>query len=351
MHHDRARQWATRLSAALLVLSLLTTITRAAAEAAPAEPKLLDVRKVWDAAKHNAFTGLVRYHDRWFCAFREGSAHVSPDGALRVITSADGEKWESAALIKSDLGDLRDAKLVVTPGGKLMLCGAVAVKQPNPVRHKSLVWFSDDGKTWTDGTIVGDDNFWLWRTTFDKGVGYAIGYKTVAPRSVRLYASKDDGKTFTTLVDDMGPKGMPGEHDLVFAADGSVVCLLRRDPPRDGPTDIDAAAKAGIALLGTSKPPYTQWDWRDTGIRIGGPAMIRLPDGRLIAVVRLMDKKVRTSLCQVDEKTAKLTELLPFPSGGDTSYAGLVLHEGVLWVSYYSSHEGKTSIYLERVKV
>ncbi len=57
--------------------------------------------KMWDQAPHNAFTDLVRFNDRWFCVFREGQGHVSPDGALRVITSVDGEKWESAALITS----------------------------------------------------------------------------------------------------------------------------------------------------------------------------------------------------------------------------------------------------------
>ena len=38
------------------------------------------------------------------------------------------------------------------------------------------------------------------------------------------------------------------------------------------------------------------------------------------------------------------------PSGGDTSYAGLVWHDGLLWISYYASHEGKTSIYLAQVR-
>ena len=42
---------------------------------------------------------------------------------------------------------------------------------------------------------------------------------------------------------------------------------------------------------------------------------------------------------------------LTLPSGGDTSYAGMVWHESVLWVSYYASHEGKTAIYLARLKV
>ena len=39
------------------------------------------------------------------------------------------------------------------------------------------------------------------------------------------------------------------------------------------------------------------------------------------------------------------------PSGGDCSYPGLVWHENLLWMSYYSSHEDNhTSIYLAKVK-
>jgi hypothetical protein len=29
----------------------------------------------------------------------------------------------------------------------------------------------------------------------------------------------------------------------------------------------------------------------------------------------------------------------------------MVWHDGTLWLSYYASHEGKTSIYLARVKL
>ena len=76
-----------------------------------------------------------------------------------------------------------------------------------------------------------------------------------------------------------------------------------------------------------------------------------MPDGPTVAGVRLYDGKVRTALCLLDPAAGKLTEALKLPSGGDTSYAGLVWHDGLLWVSYYSSHEGKTSIYLAKVKV
>jgi hypothetical protein len=53
----------------------------------------------------------------------------------------------------------------------------------------------------------------------------------------------------------------------------------------------------------------------------------------------------------INPYTGILTEALALPSGGDTSYAGMVIKDGILWVSYYSSHEGKTSVYLATVKV
>jgi hypothetical protein len=108
-------------------------------------------------------TDLVRLNDRWFCVFREGTAHVSPDGALRVITSVDGETWESAALITSPNSDLRDAKISVTPHGELMLCGAEALYDKSMHTHQSLAWFSEDGYSWSDKHLIGDPNFWLWR--------------------------------------------------------------------------------------------------------------------------------------------------------------------------------------------
>lgn len=124
----------------LLVLAALWSLSclAVAQDAVPSG----NAKKIWDQAPHNAFTDLVRFNDRWFCVFREGQGHVSPDGALRVITSVDGEKWESAALITSSNSDLRDAKITVTPDGQLMLCGAEALHDKSQHTHQSLAWFS-----------------------------------------------------------------------------------------------------------------------------------------------------------------------------------------------------------------
>jgi hypothetical protein len=321
-----------------LVLSVLTFVASATV-AAQEQAKLVSVQRIWNGAPHNAFTDLIRFKDRWFCVFREGKGHVSPGGALRVLTSADGTQWESAALVTSPLGDLRDAKLSITPEGQLMLLGAVALADQSEHTHQSLTWFSNDGKTWSEPHAVGDPDFWLWRATWHDDQAYGFGYATNSKhRSVRLYQT-DHGKEFHAIVDTAFQAGYPNESDLVFLPDDTCYCLLRRD----------AAEKT--AQLGVSKPPYTAWKWHDLGVRIGGPALLRLPDGRLIACVRRYEGGARTSLHWLDAEKQSLTEFLKLPSGGDTSYAGMVWHEEMLWVSYYSSHEGKTSIYLAKVEL
>lgn len=317
---------------------LMGLVSLVAAEVHAAESaRLVDVHKIWDRAPHNAFTDLVRYQDQWFCVFREGKGHVSPDGALRIITSKDGKEWESAALITSRDSDLRDAKITITPDGQLMLCGAGAWHDKSKHTHQSLAWFSRDGRNWSEAVPIGDPDLWLWRVTWHGNQAYGIGYGVGQDRFVRLYQSAD-GKTFKPLVERLFDVGYPNESSIVFAGE-TAYCLLRRDGNPQG------------GLIGIAKPPYTQWDWKELGVRIGGPHQIQLPDGRFVAAVRLYDKKVRTALCWLDPAAGRLTEFLPLPSGGDTSYAGLVLHDGLLWVSYYASHEGKTSIYLARVEI
>lgn len=296
--------------------------------------RLVAVDRIWDSGAHNAFTDLIRFRERWFSAFREGSTHVSPDGALRVIVSADGGHWESAARVASEDHDLRDPKLAIAPDGRLMLSAAAVPHDRSRYTHQSSVWFSGDGTAWSPRQDIGDPDFWLWRVTWHRQKAYAIGYHCREDRSVRLYRS-DDGIRFEALVGRLFDQGFPNETSIVFRGD-TAYCLLRRDgTPSSG-------------LLGMAEPPYTEWTWKDLGVRIGGPHMLLLPDGHFAAAVRLYDGRIRTSLCRIDPERAKLVEILALPSGGDTSYAGLALHDDLLWVSYYSSHEGDTAIYLAR---
>jgi len=347
-----------RMALAARLLPALAVALPPASPAALEAAELVEVRKIWDRAPHNAFTDLLRFQGRWLCVFREGEAHGSPDGAVRVIASGDGADWESAALIRltpqgfrqlkpkvlphGSYMDLRDPKVCVTPEGRLMLTSGLTYNDRR--NWQSLAWFSDDGKTWGDPALVAEPQYWLWRVTWHEGTAYGVG-RIATERIPRLYRSRD-GRRFEVVVKDADffpHVPGPSEGTIRFLADDTALCLLRLNRV--------AGSKTDHGHLGTARPPYTRWTWRDLGARIGGPNLIALPDGRLVAAVRLYDGKQRTALCWIEPRAGRLREFLTLPSGGDTSYAGLVHHDGLLWVSYYSSHESKTSIYLAKVRI
>lgn len=317
-----------------------------------AKPELLEVRKIWDKAPHNAFTDLTFFKGRWYCTFREAKSHASygDDGNIRVIASPDGESWTSVAYFPSpiaELPDLRDPKLVVTSDNRLMLNSVAALLKYAQIRHQSLAWFSSNGKDWSEPVKIGEPNIWIWRVSWHKGVAYGVGYAQAGSkprdekRFTRFYRSSD-GVNFETVVGTLFEADYPNrasETRLIFLDDDTCLCILRRD------------GEDNTAQLGTAKPPYKEWDWKDLGVRLGGPNMIRLPDGRFVVAGRVHNNGPRTALLWLDPESGTLTEFLKLPSGGDTSYAGMVLHDGLLWMSYYSSHEGKTSIYLAKIKL
>jgi hypothetical protein len=311
-----------------------------------AEAEIVSVKRIWDTGKHNAFTDLLRWHDRWWCTFREADAHVGGDGQIRVISSADGDKWESAALIAEKDIDLRDPKLSVTPDDRLMAVvgGSIYLGTKQIKGRQPRVMFSKDGREWSAPQKVLESGDWLWRVTWHDGVAYGTTYKNfdgdptkpLKDWSLRLVTSKD-GVAWEPLAT-WPIEGHPNETTVRFLKSGEAMAMVRRE----------VADKKG--WIGVAKPPFKEWTWKPATYQFGGPNFIELPDGRLIACTRDYKKKVSTLVAELS-RDGNVMPLVTLPSGGDTSYAGLAWRDGLLWVSYYSSHEGKTSIYLAKVKL
>lgn len=306
----------------------------------------MDVTRIWDQGEYYAFTDLIRYQGRWLCVFRDGTAHVGDDGALRVIASDDGEHWQSIALLIMDDFDLRDPKFTPLPDGRLQLHSCAMDSKHKKLPYHSVTFFSDDGEHWQGPDKIGEPGFWIWRSYWHQGRGYGLGYGHIPERIVRLYQTQD-GLNFQTLVPRLHDEPGPSEYAFVFGDDHTCYCLIRRDNLHSYGDDN--------GLFGIAKPPYTDWRWFDTGHRIGGPAMIALPDGRLVAAVRKYEFNAQhqfvrewLELCWVNPDNGQLETIEALPSGYDCSYAGMVWHEDELWVSYYSSHEEKPCIYLAR---
>jgi hypothetical protein len=77
-----------------------------------------------------------------------------------------------------------------------------------------------------------------------------------------------------------------------------------------------------------------------------------LKDGRILAAGRddRADGPV-TAVDFLDPGSGNWPAGVALPSGGDTSYPGMVELGGEVWMSYYTSHEGKSAISFARLAV
>jgi hypothetical protein len=307
--------------------------------------KLLSTQRVWDHGEHNAFTDLCFFDEHLWLAFREASNHVSPDGKIIIINSCDGKEWTLKAELSISGIDLRDPKLTITPDQQLLMNFA-GVDRLTQQPLQSYLTRSSDGTNWSSFKAVGEANYWIWRTRFlrttdEEKQAYGAGYFRGDENLILYRLDETDqfqqylNPLFSTAKNGLG---YPNEYDFCQLEDNTALCLLRRD------------ADTATAQLGRSQPPFIDWQWQDLDKRIGGPVMIKLTDQRLLTAVRLYNP-ARTSLCWLDTKTAKLTEEISLPSGGDTSYAGLVQQGNTIWCSYYSSHEEKAAIYVAELSL
>ena len=300
-------------------------------------PRIVSVKKIWDRGPHNAFTDLIRFEGRWWCTFREAISHGNSIGTVRVIVSDDGDSWAPTAELSEDSIDLRDPKISVMPDGRLLLLmGGTALRNGVVATRSPRVAFSDDGWSWSPPERLLAEDHWLWRITWHGDVGYCVSKLGEGnnPRRGFLYRTSD-ALEWEWITEFILPNNIwtVSETTLRIMPDGEMIALIRPN------------------WIGTSRPPFEDWSFRQIEANLGGPNFIRLPNGSLWASARgrQPDGSPITVLARMTRKSYE--PVLTLPSGGDCSYPGMVWHEDLLWMSYYSSHEGKTSIYLAKVEI
>lgn len=303
------------------------------------------VTKIWDEAPHNAFPDMVRFKNYFYATVREGNKHM-PDnsGQIRIIRSKNGEDWESISLLEKENMDVREARLSVTPEGKIMVLTAVGIYQNGYQELYPMVSFSNQKgmdfsalETTTMNLVPSLD--WIWSLTWHKGTGYGVIYQINGEKSEIYLLETQDGKHYN-LVSPLEISGRPNEATIRFDKNGKMHVLVRRE------------AGDNMGVMASSKYPYKEWEYHKLPIRLGGPNFLFLDDKNIVIGSRDYrdDSSRKTSIFLSDTKgTIKQSFILP--SGGDTSYPGMIFYKKQLWVLYYSSHEEKTSIYLAKIPI
>lgn len=312
------------------------------------QPLLLSVQKIWGGTTYNALTDLIYFKSRWFVVFRESDAHVfGKNGIIRILASENGLAWMPIAVLEQEGYDLRDPKFSVTPDGTLMiLLGASRFNRSKKrTAHQSMICFSRDGKNWGKLYPVLNQHEWLWRISWFQGVAYGVSYRFSDPNDrsrewITTLWRSSDGVAYQPLTEFQIP-GKPNETTIRFYPTGQMVALMRREALGDDK-----------AWIGTSFPPYEDWLWSESHHFFGGPNFIILDNASMWAGGRLMYQTPYGEFPKTVIAMMTLKDLYPLlilPSGGDCSYPGMVFQDRLLWMSYYSAHEGDPSIYIAKV--
>ena len=309
----------------------------------PFELRVLRARKIYSDGGHNAFTGIARLGDRFFVTFRSADDHVSTAGKIRVIASEDRDDWQSVHLVSRPNCDLRDPKLATFQGQLHCFFAAVPVvdgKRQGEGRI-SMVAKSADGRAFAEPQALQGipKGAWLWHAAV-QGEGemlYGTAYRRSEGRryDAALFQSAD-GIRWEKLADFPTPAS---EVYLDFA-DKTLWALVRNQFP------------ANELVLCHAEPPYTKLQtYKRMPTTVGGPMVKRLPTG-CVMVTRHWDppgrRNLRSEVLWLPDG-GEFQSVTRLPSGGDTSYAAwLDLAPGRAVVSYYSSHEHKMDVPIER---
>jgi hypothetical protein len=312
-----------------------------------------EVKRIWDRGGHNAFTDITYFKNKLYVVFREGDGHIpnednTGNGKIRILSSADGELWEPAALIELDGVDLRDPKISVTPKKKIMIVMGGSVYDQKELKSiSSYVSMSNSiGEKFSEPEMIEleesikSDFDWLWRVTWYDKIGYGVVYQANVDGEkgkTKAYLEKTTKGYEYEIVTELEIDGNPNEATIGFLSGAEMMMIVRR-----GGDDQ-------LGMMGSSKAPYTDWSWEKLDFKLGGPDFEVIPINKILIGTRVYSEDGPYTALLLGEKGGEFKEVKRLPSGGDTSYPGMFSIAGYVWFTYYSSHEGKASIYYTRI--
>ncbi len=316
-----------------------------------AQPKeeTTDIKRIWDRGGHNAYTDINFLKGKLFVVLREANAEKpennSDHGIIRILTSLDGEFWESLTTLQVPNIDLREPTLSITPKNRLMLlmkgvqyegdetkqiATYVSMSDPNGTR------FSDPEPLELEAPLQSSFSYLGRMTWYDK-TGYSVFTKLNEGSTNEVYLVKNEKKTDLEVVTKLDIDGNPNQGVVRFLGGAEMMIMLETDD--------------NTGLMGTSKAPFSEWSWEKLDIPLEGMNFEIIPINKVLLGATNTTENGNTCVLYQGKKNEAFTESFQLPSGGDTGHMGMFAIAGFVWLSYHSSHEGKTSVYYARIPI
>jgi hypothetical protein len=277
---------------------------------------------------------------------------VFASSRIVVLASDDADKWEEVFTFSVPGRDTRDPHFLIFRGKLFVYTGTWLVPSAGGERdlndHLGYSAWTEDGGTWHGPCLLeGTYGHYIWRAATWRGRAYLCGRRRrgftpghvseADPELIQgAMLESSDGLIWRHAA--LFTEEYGDETAFLFEKDGSVLALARGAGPKP-------------ARICRSAPPYDQWTRTDLDRNVGGPLLARWEALYLIGGRKTVDPHTpRTTLYWL--LGDQLHEAAELPSAGDNSYPGFVaLDNGRSLLSYYSSHEEGTSVYLARLSL
>jgi len=224
----------------------------------------------------------------------------------------------------------------------MVIVGGSIYRNKELLGQEPHVCFSSDGVNFSEIERINIDGKpgktdWIWRVTWHDGVGYGVDYGSEGKNRFLRLVSTTDGVNFRTI-SNLEVPGFPNESTIRFTPEGKMAIMVRRD---------DAE---GMGYWAVSPAPYTEWKWRKMEMRLGGQDFLFYNDVILASTRSYYIPSWCKTIIMKGNESGRFEEVMVLPSGGDTSYPGLLIEGDELWVSYYSTHASSMAkVYLAKI--
>ncbi len=306
-------------------------------------------------------------------SFRDSTPSKSWDYSTPSKSWDSPFNWQEIRRFVGAGEDIRDPKLGII--NDRLYVFALLNKRFDPEPYKTIVTHSDDGVTWTGFEDVAPAGWLLGRPVTTDGISwYAPAHRIDIGTAVLLCSTDGVNWSICSTVFE-GKLERADETAIHFLKNGSLVAVTRLEAG----SSLFGSEQAAT-LISISEPPFTHWTevTRSRLTRLDSPVLFSLAlrgtqdngndaPGELYAVGRRQTRvrapfekqgsafgRKRTALFRVnlpllnhdllghvtadiDPGFSGLVHLVDLPSSGDTAYAGVVVRDKKVIISYYTN--------------
>lgn len=300
--------------------------------------------------RHNANTDLIKWNGNYYLIYANQPGNQGSTTTFLSVNRGDNlNNMTEIMQLRVQDGDIRDPKFAAIDGQLFIYYltnfGVMAIP------HGTAFLNSSDGITWsTAQDLPGMDGWCLWRPRTRDNVTWYCSVYNNAQTDCSLFQTTD-GITWTFVSRIAEGIGI-SEDELIFLNDGRMLVSIRNERHS---TTVIGDPDAGT-LLAMANPPYTTWNVTlDRLTKLDGPCLFTLDDGgttRYFAAGRFQPEldgmltmmgsvfaKKRTSLFEFVNlsSTQALRYISDLPSTGDSTYEGIIIEDGRIYITYYTN--------------